>query len=83
MHYFLVVVKIFNFIIFIKGIPTFILIDENNKLITRQGRSVLLSDPTGNNFPWKRQPIYELTENTVHRIVDMPSLILFTGDFFI
>ncbi|KAI1729093.1 thioredoxin-like domain-containing protein [Ditylenchus destructor] len=62
----------------VNGIPTFIIVDEQNNLITRHGRNILLGDPTGAQFPWPRLPIYELTEFTVHRIADMPSLILFT-----
>uniref|UniRef100_A0A914HD74 Thioredoxin domain-containing protein n=1 Tax=Globodera rostochiensis TaxID=31243 RepID=A0A914HD74_GLORO len=58
------------------GIPSFILVDDDFSLITRNGRSVCLSDPHG--YPWKRKAIYELTEHTVHRISEMPSLILFT-----
>uniref|UniRef100_A0A914BWY4 Thioredoxin domain-containing protein n=1 Tax=Acrobeloides nanus TaxID=290746 RepID=A0A914BWY4_9BILA len=62
----------------VNGIPSVILLDEENNLITRHGRSVLLSDPTGKDFPWKNQSIYELNEFTVNRIGDFPSLILFT-----
>uniref|UniRef100_A0A183C376 Metalloendopeptidase n=1 Tax=Globodera pallida TaxID=36090 RepID=A0A183C376_GLOPA len=58
------------------GIPSFILVDDDFSLITRNGRSVCLSDPHG--YPWKRKALYELTEHTVHRISEMPSLILFT-----
>ncbi|KAL3089533.1 hypothetical protein niasHS_006917 [Heterodera schachtii] len=58
------------------GIPSFILVDENFSLLTRNGRSVCLSDPHG--YPWRRKALYELTEHTVHRLSEMPSLILFT-----
>lgn len=63
------------------GIPTFILLDEENRLISRYGRNILLADPTGKDFPWKRKPLYELTEHTVHRLSEFPTLILFTGSF--
>ncbi|KAH7731589.1 NXN protein [Aphelenchoides avenae] len=62
----------------ISGIPTFIIVDENHRVITQHGRSVLLSDPKGQWFPWRSQPFYELTELTLHRISDAPSMILFT-----
>jgi thiol-disulfide isomerase/thioredoxin len=64
----------------VNGIPTFLIIDEKGEIITRHGRSVLLADPNGDMFPWKKQPLYELTEYTLHRVADNRSLILFTGD---
>ncbi|KAF7632809.1 Thioredoxin domain-containing protein [Meloidogyne graminicola] len=60
----------------IQGIPTFLLLDEDFSLISRNGRNVLLSDPQG--YPWKRKPLYELNEHTVHRLSEMTSLTLFT-----
>uniref|UniRef100_A0A1I7Y143 Thioredoxin-like_fold domain-containing protein n=1 Tax=Steinernema glaseri TaxID=37863 RepID=A0A1I7Y143_9BILA len=62
----------------ISGIPAFVIVDEHNELITKHGRNVLLEDPTGRNFPWRPQPFYELTEFSLCRITDLPSLILFT-----
>ncbi|CAK5085682.1 unnamed protein product [Meloidogyne enterolobii] len=60
----------------VQGIPTFLLLDENFSLISRNGRNILLSDPLG--YPWERKSLYELTEHTVHRLSEMASLILFT-----
>ncbi|KAK0418367.1 hypothetical protein QR680_013524 [Steinernema hermaphroditum] len=62
----------------ISGIPAFVIIDENNELITKHGRNVLLEDPMGRNFPWRPKPFYELNEFSLCRITDLPSLILFT-----
>uniref|UniRef100_A0A1I8BWH7 Thioredoxin domain-containing protein n=1 Tax=Meloidogyne hapla TaxID=6305 RepID=A0A1I8BWH7_MELHA len=62
----------------VQGIPTFLLLDEDFSLISRNGRNVLLSDPQG--YPWKRKSLYELTAHTVHRLSEMASLILFTGN---
>ncbi|MCP9258923.1 hypothetical protein DINM_001914 [Dirofilaria immitis] len=60
------------------GIPAFLLLDEENHLITRHGRNVLLNDPYGSLFPWGPLPLYELNENTLCRLRDEPSLVLFT-----
>ncbi|CAJ0941273.1 unnamed protein product, partial [Mesorhabditis belari] len=66
--------RLFN----ISGIPSLILIDEENRVITRHGRQTLVDDPKGVHFPWGPRPIYELTELNVCRLRDEPSLILFT-----
>ncbi|KAM3724149.1 Nucleoredoxin [Dirofilaria immitis] len=62
----------------VNGIPAFLLLDEENHLITRHGRNVLLNDPYGSLFPWGPLPLYELNENTLCRLRDEPSLVLFT-----
>ncbi|TKR65134.1 hypothetical protein L596_025584 [Steinernema carpocapsae] len=60
------------------GIPAFVILDEQNELITKHGRNVLLEDPMGRKFPWRSQPFYELNEYSLCRITDLPSLIVFT-----
>ncbi|KAK6100963.1 Thioredoxin-like family protein [Brugia pahangi] len=62
----------------VNGIPAFLLLNEENRLITRHGRNVLLNDPSGSLFPWGPLPLYELNENTLCRLRDEPSLVLFT-----
>uniref|UniRef100_A0A8R1YFV1 Thioredoxin-like_fold domain-containing protein n=1 Tax=Pristionchus pacificus TaxID=54126 RepID=A0A8R1YFV1_PRIPA len=66
--------RIFN----VHGIPSLILIDESNRIISRHGRSVLLEDPKGVYFPWGARPLQELNEHSVSRLREEPSLILFT-----
>ncbi|GMT18971.1 hypothetical protein PFISCL1PPCAC_10268 [Pristionchus fissidentatus] len=66
--------RIFN----VHGIPSLILIDETNNIISRHGRSVLMEDPKGVHFPWGSRPLYELNEHSVSRLREEPSLILFT-----
>jgi len=36
----------------VEGIPTLILFNQNGKLLTKQGRRVILQDPQGLDFPW-------------------------------
>ncbi|VDK78903.1 unnamed protein product [Onchocerca ochengi] len=62
----------------VNGIPAFLLLNEENRLITRHGRNVLLNDPYGSLFPWGPLPLYELNENTLCQLRDEPSLVLFT-----
>uniref|UniRef100_A0A158PP93 Nucleoredoxin (inferred by orthology to a human protein) n=1 Tax=Anisakis simplex TaxID=6269 RepID=A0A158PP93_ANISI len=62
----------------VNGIPAFLILDEENNIITRHGRSAMLNDPQGKLFPWGAQPMYELNEHTLCRLRDEPSLVLFT-----
>uniref|UniRef100_A0A914ZP21 Thioredoxin-like fold domain-containing protein n=1 Tax=Parascaris univalens TaxID=6257 RepID=A0A914ZP21_PARUN len=62
----------------VNGIPAFLILDEENNIITRHGRNAMLSDPSGKLFPWGPQPMYELNEYTLCRLRDEPSLVLFT-----
>lgn len=43
-----------------KGIPMLVFIDENGKTITKDGRSAVSSDPTGEDFPWTPKTVTEL-----------------------
>lgn len=37
----------------VQGIPTLVILDEEGRTITTDGRSALADDPTGANFPWR------------------------------
>eukprot|EP00667_Euglena_gracilis_P022255 EG_transcript_24714 len=37
----------------VRGIPTLVLLDADGTAITTAGTSLLMSDPTGNEFPWR------------------------------
>ncbi|CEF65872.2 Nucleoredoxin [Strongyloides ratti] len=62
----------------ISDIPAIVIVDENDKIITKHGKSCLLYDQFGKNFPWNRKPMYELNEATASRLNDGLSLVLFT-----
>lgn len=36
----------------VSGIPTFVIVDENGKVINANARGAVSSDPEANNFPW-------------------------------
>jgi len=44
----------------VEGIPSFVILDSDGKLITKDGREVVSSDPAGADFPWKPQKLSEL-----------------------
>ena len=47
----------------VNGIPTLLFLDATDaKLITGDGRSVVMDDATGSNFPWKPLPFSQLVE---------------------
>uniref|UniRef100_A0A0N5BJH7 Thioredoxin domain-containing protein n=1 Tax=Strongyloides papillosus TaxID=174720 RepID=A0A0N5BJH7_STREA len=62
----------------VSDIPAVVIVDENDKIITKHGKSCLLYDQFGKNFPWNKEPMYELNECTASRLNDGLSLVLFT-----
>lgn len=44
----------------VSGIPSFIILDENLKVITDDGRSAVSGDPEGKDFPWLPKPVNDL-----------------------
>ena len=58
------------------------IVDENRKPITVQGRGAVNGDPDGKDFPWYPKPLNKLTGATASQINDSPSLVLFTGEDF-
>lgn len=47
----------------VSGIPTLVFLDANTgKVITTDGRSVVMEDEHGDDFPWQPKPLYELVK---------------------
>ena len=47
-----------------EGIPTLIFVDGvTGKLITKDGRDIVSSDPDGDKFPWIPKPLSEILAN--------------------
>lgn len=44
----------------VQGIPSFIILDTDGTIITRDGRSSVMSDPQGEEFPWKPKALLEV-----------------------
>jgi nucleoredoxin len=44
----------------IQGIPSLVILDQDGKVITDDGRSAVTNDPTGKNFPWRPASMNEL-----------------------
>jgi nucleoredoxin len=44
----------------VQGIPTIIILDSDGNLLNKNGRGVISSDPTGENFPWRQKTLPEM-----------------------
>lgn len=44
----------------VNGIPSFVIIDKDGSVITKDGRAALSGDPTGVEFPWHPKPVSNL-----------------------
>uniref|UniRef100_A0A3B3SRK0 Thioredoxin-like fold domain-containing protein n=1 Tax=Paramormyrops kingsleyae TaxID=1676925 RepID=A0A3B3SRK0_9TELE len=64
----------------IQGIPTLILLDTDGRVITRQGRAEVLSDPNCWRFPWHPRPVLDLSESNAAQLHEGPCLVLFVGE---
>jgi len=46
----------------VEGIPSFVIIDKDGSVITKDGRSAVTGDPTGAEFPWYPKPVADLKD---------------------
>jgi nucleoredoxin len=49
----------------VSGIPTLVFVDETGQLLTKNGRSIVMSDADAANFPWKPKPFKEVIKGTL------------------
>mmetsp|Transcript_49175 Transcript_49175/g.111542 ORF Transcript_49175/g.111542 Transcript_49175/m.111542 type:complete len:421 (-) Transcript_49175:214-1476(-) len=47
-----------------RGIPMFVVVDEEGKTIVKDGRTAVTNDPAGANFPWRPKSVHELLGDT-------------------
>jgi nucleoredoxin len=59
----------------VDGIPTLVILDENHKIITSEGRGAVSSDPEGAEFPWLPKPLNALDDSAQSVINDFPFLV--------
>merc|ERR1719217_1360631 len=59
----------------VSGIPSVVILDENLKTITTDGRSALSADQTGEEMPWYPKPVNNLSRGPGD-INDVPTLLL-------
>jgi len=58
----------------VDGIPTFVMLDEDGKVISECARGAVGADPEGKEFPWHPKPVGDL--HSPDGINDTPSLCL-------
>ena len=65
----------------VEGVPTLVLVDEENKVISSNARFVVASDIEGKDFPWRPKLVAELTEESCVVLHEAAAVIYFTdGD---
>ncbi|XP_066588688.1 nucleoredoxin-like isoform X2 [Prorops nasuta] len=64
----------------VQAIPTLVILDPRDNIITLDGRAELLEDPEGLNFPWTSRLVNILTEKYATSLHDAPAIILFVGE---
>nr|XP_034182057.1 nucleoredoxin-like isoform X2 [Osmia lignaria] len=64
----------------VQAIPTLVVLDPRDNIITLDGRAELLEDPEGLNFPWTSRLVNILTEKYATSLHDAPAIILFVGE---
>ncbi|XP_057325491.1 nucleoredoxin-like [Microplitis mediator] len=63
----------------VQAIPTLVILDPRDNIITLEGRAELLEDPEGLNFPWTTRLVNILTEKYATSLHDAPAIILFVA----
>ncbi|XP_053987533.1 nucleoredoxin-like isoform X1 [Hylaeus volcanicus] len=61
----------------VQAIPTLVILDPRDNIITLDGRAELIEDPEGLNFPWTSCLVNILTEKYATSLHDAPAIILF------
>ncbi|XP_014206907.1 nucleoredoxin-like [Copidosoma floridanum] len=61
----------------VQAIPTLVVLDPRDNIITLEGRTEILEDPDGLNFPWTSRLVNILTEKYATSLHDAPAIILF------
>lgn len=46
----------------VKGIPSVVILDEEGKVITQDGRAAISGDPVGDDFPWRPKSLAEILD---------------------
>jgi len=68
--------KYLNDLFGVGGIPTVVIIDAGGSIISKDGRSSISADPTGENFPWYPPPAFNL-KGGPGTIQEVPIVIAF------
>jgi len=60
----------------VEGIPSVVIIDADGSVISKDGRSAISGDPTGESFPWYPKPVFNLKSGP-GSIQEVPTIIAF------
>uniref|UniRef100_A0A0G4GV12 Thioredoxin-like fold domain-containing protein n=1 Tax=Chromera velia CCMP2878 TaxID=1169474 RepID=A0A0G4GV12_9ALVE len=62
----------------VQGLPALVLLDENRKLISLDGRRLVETDPDG--FPWRPPAVRDPAASELSDLADRPAVIVFHED---
>lgn len=51
----------------VQGIPSLVILDMNGQVISKDGRSKVMSDPEGKSFPWRPKPFTDVIGDSFRR----------------
>jgi len=60
----------------VEGIPSFVIVDKDGSVITKDGRAAVTEDPTGAEFPWYPKPVSNLKSGP-GSINETPTVVAF------
>jgi len=60
----------------VEGIPSFVIVDKDGSVITKDGRAAVIGDPTGAEFPWYPKPVSNLKSGP-GSINETPTVVAF------
>jgi len=60
----------------VEGIPSFVIVDKDGSVITKDGRAAVTGDPTGAEFPWYPKPVSNLKSGP-GSINETPTVVAF------
>ncbi|MEW5304126.1 MAG: hypothetical protein WDW36_006759 [Sanguina aurantia] len=63
----------------VNGIPSLVILDEMDNVITLNGRAAVSADPKGVNFPWHPAPLSRIDDDVSDIINDAPVVLLLLG----
>lgn len=59
----------------VEGIPTLVIVDSEGKTVNADGRAAVAADPEGANFPWRPEPVLDLSVGA-SGINEAPSVVV-------
>lgn len=63
-----------------QGIPSLYIISPEGQILNKNGRSAVMADPDGADFPWALKPLSQLSEMNIDLVNEKACLMYFAED---